>query len=340
MRLFKRSNGIFYIKIFDDFGNEIKRISTGEKRKSSALKKLASLKERLRDEKRTKPTSLGTFRKNYLQFVDTTKSAGYKNSVRSAFRFLATVFEDDTRLTDINPQTVETSLLELSEKSPHSAYTFHKIISSAMNRAVQLGFLYENPFTRIKIPKPARKENVYIDQIEFEKILVNEPSQILRDIYIFAYNTGMRLSEITNTRLSWIDMKELTITVQNSGSFRTKNMKSRIIPINEKTYEIIQKNIPKVISMNRDDYLFRQRGCRISGEYISKKFKKAARETFGEKTLIHFHNLRGSFGSELIKKGANPIHVQKLLGHSSFSVTERNYLSIQLIDLRKAVDKL
>lgn len=340
MRLFKRSNGYYYIKIFDEFGNEIKRISTGKKRKAEALKKLSILRERLKEERRTKPITLGTFRKQYSEFSKATKSSGYNNSVRSAFRFLQTVYNDETRIQDIDPEKVESALIELSKPSPHAAYTYLRVFATSFNRAVQLNYLYDNPFKRIKVPKPPEKENLYITSIEFDKILSNESSKILKDIYSFAYYTGMRISEITNTQVKWIDLNELTITVQNSDSFRTKNKKSRIIPINDKVLEVIQRNLPKIISMERNDYLFRKNQCKINSEFISKKFKEAARTTFGKKTTIHFHNLRGSFGSELIKKGVNPIHVQKLLGHSSFSVTERNYLSIQIDDLRKAVDKL
>ena len=60
---------------------------------------------------------------------------------------------------------------------------------------------------------------------------------------MFAYNTGMRLSEITNLKWSSISFNEGIIKIENSETFTTKSKKSRIIPINSILLEVLQRRL-------------------------------------------------------------------------------------------------
>jgi len=57
--------------------------------------------------------------------------------------------------------------------------------------------------------------------------------------------------------------------------------------------------------------------------YVSHKFKKEVRR-LGIKDA-RFHDLRRTFGYNLIKQGRPIYEVSKLLGHSSVTTTERHY---------------
>jgi integrase len=57
--------------------------------------------------------------------------------------------------------------------------------------------------------------------------------------------------------------------------------------------------------------------------YVTKKFKKEARRLNIKKAC--FHDLRRTFGINLIKRGMPIYQVAKLMGHSSVSITERHY---------------
>tara|TARA_R100000655_G_scaffold28309_2_gene57498 strand:- start:3881 stop:4126 length:246 start_codon:yes stop_codon:yes gene_type:complete len=59
------------------------------------------------------------------------------------------------------------------------------------------------------------------------------------------------------------------------------------------------------------------------GDYISKKFKKNLRRL--EIKDGRFHDLRRTFGFNLIRQGMPIFKVSKLLGHSSIVTTERHY---------------
>ena len=60
-----------------------------------------------------------------------------------------------------------------------------------------------------------------------------------------------------------------------------------------------------------------------SKDFVSHKFKKEARR-LGIPD-IRFHDLRRTFGYNLIRQGRPIYEVSKLLGHSSVTTTERHY---------------
>ena len=51
---------------------------------------------------------------------------------------------------------------------------------------------------------------------------------------------------------------------------------------------------------------------------------------------IRWHDLRGTFGSRLLRKTRNPAWVQKALGHTSINTTMRHYAHVLNDDVRQA----
>lgn len=77
---------------------------------------------------------------------------------------------------------------------------------------------------------------------------------------------------------------------------------------------------------------------RFSGNYFSRKFKKACIAA-GLESAIHFHSLRHSFASNLVQKGVPLYTIKELLGHSSIATTEI-YSHLNMETLREAVKTL
>ena len=66
-------------------------------------------------------------------------------------------------------------------------------------------------------------------------------------------------------------------------------------------------------------------------DFVSHKFKKEARR-LGIPD-IRFHDLRRTFGYNLIRQGRPIYEVSKLLGHSSVTTTERHYAPLLATDI-------
>jgi len=68
-----------------------------------------------------------------------------------------------------------------------------------------------------------------------------------------------------------------------------------------------------------------------SKDYVSHKFKKEIRK-LGIKNG-RFHDLRRTFGLNLIKQGMSIYKVSKLLGHASVRTTEQHYAPLLTIEI-------
>jgi len=149
----------------------------------------------------------------------------------------------------------------------------------------------------------------------------------------------MRLGEIINLKWNAVDLTAKTILVCNTEQFTTKSKKERIIPISKKIFDLLNRRIPKIISIKNDEYVFpKMKGIKYNEDYVSKSFKKAVRAAQLD-DAIHFHTLRHSFASNLVQRGASIYVVKELLGHGDISTTQI-YSHLQKENLVNAVNLL
>ena len=67
-------------------------------------------------------------------------------------------------------------------------------------------------------------------------------------------------------------------------------------------------------------------------EYVSHKFKSEVRR-LEIKKMLRFHDLRRTFGLNLIKQGMSIYKVSKLLGHKSVRTTEQHYAPLLAVEI-------
>ena len=123
----------------------------------------------------------------------------------------------------------------------------------------------------------------------------------------FAYYTGARSGEIRsispdNVQNDYIDVRGKT--------------GRRMIKLNSQAKDIIKEVNPLW------DY---------KKDYVSHRFKKEVRR-LGIKNA-RFHDLRRTFGLNLIKKGMSIYKVSKLLGHRSIKTTEQHYTPLMTVEI-------
>ena len=123
----------------------------------------------------------------------------------------------------------------------------------------------------------------------------------------FAYYTGARSGEIRS--ISRDNVLEDSLIVRGKSG-------RRIIKLNSQSKEIIH---------NQDEL------WNYSKDYVSHKFKKEIRK-LGIKNG-RFHDLRRTFGLNLIKQGMSIYKVSKLLGHRSVKTTEQHYAPLLTVDI-------
>ena len=212
-------------------------------------------------------------------------------------------------------------MIESFNRTKHGAYLYNRILKAAFNRAIDWGYLENNPFKKVKLPKIPKNYPVFINETELIQIIEKVSDNTLKDLYKTAFYTGMRLGEIINLKWDAVDFSTRIITVKNDQSFTTKSKKERIIPMNDKLLNILKNMIPKIISFEKN-YVFKNvKGFKLNDSFVSKNFERAVRQTqLDEK--IHFHTLRYSFASTLVQNGASLYEVKELLGHEDIA---KNY---------------
>tara|TARA_R110001599_G_scaffold150929_4_gene335434 strand:+ start:60038 stop:61180 length:1143 start_codon:yes stop_codon:yes gene_type:complete len=154
----------------------------------------------------------------------------------------------------------------------------------------------------------------------------------------FAYKTGLRKTEIIKLKWAHVDLKNNLISVVAG-----KGGKSRTVLL-DKELKPILSTWKKSVVYNNDRYVFESpestsNSSKPLGKATpSKNFKKFVVDA-GLSDSIHFHSLRHTAATNYLKAGYNLFEVQKLMGHSSVSVTER-YLHLVPNDLREKAERL
>jgi integrase len=188
--------------------------------------------------------------------------------------------------------------------------------------AQERGLCEENPAQRIKKFSEADtvRDRVLTEQEEAR--LMKELAPHVRPIILTALHTGMRYREILNLPWKNINLDKRTLKVEH-----TKSKKARFIPINSLLYETL-----KALKANGSN------GSLVFPfKNITKAFENARRRAALEDFV--FHDLRRSFGTRLLEKGANIFTISKLYGHCNVVVTQ-NYLHPKDELSREAVETL
>ncbi len=184
----------------------------------------------------------------------------------------------------------------------------------------------------IKIKKPKREyEN--IKEKDFANILKHCHIKKYRIIFILAYGSGLRLSEILNLQKDDINFENKTIHVrQGKGCKDRETILTKYF--RKDYYNYIPFNLSKVIVQKNFLIITRDKLKinRVIDTYKTKAGK--VRNIY----RYHFHCLRHSFGTNLLEAGVPLNHVQRLMGHSNISTTSQ-YLRVGAKDaINKAMD--
>ena len=316
MKLFKR-DGHYHVEYFDHTFNKVRRKSLKTKNKQEALQKISTFESYLIEQQKSPVILLTQYRDEYENFMKSLCSAKYLKSIKLSFRRLIKFVGEDKYLIDITKPIAMNFLYGVFAESKHAAYLYLRTLKAAMNKGIDLGYLNENVFTGIKLPKISKKFPVFITVNQLEKINDNVKEKDIKQIIVFAFYTGMRINEILNLQWININSEKKLIVVESSEDFTTKNKSSRQIPVHSKVADILLNNSEKKNGL----YIFNKNGFRYNDDFISKKFKRAVRNA-GLSDDIHFHTLRHSFASNLVQNGISLYVVKELLGHSSISTTQ------------------
>ncbi|MBI1355155.1 MAG: tyrosine-type recombinase/integrase [Acidobacteria bacterium] len=309
MALYRRGR-IWYA----DYYAQGKRVqeSTGTTNRREAEKFVALRSSEVQRGVYVKPTqiSLDDFGERYLSHAKLHKRSWLRDG--QMWRHLRDFF-GDVNLGSITPLGIE-------------AYQQHRVrsvSSSTVNRELALlkhmfnlaeRWQFHQGANPVRLVPFLREDNLKfrtLSEAEERKLLSCSPPY-LREMVVFAINTGLRSGEIF--RLTW---EEIDLDLKRIQPIIRKTRRPLAVPLNEMAYEVLVGRH----AVKHGPYAFynpatgdRFKDCKLG-------LKGALRRA--GLTGITWHTFRHTFASRLTRSGVDLITVKELLGHSTITVTMR-----------------
>ena len=280
---------------------------------------------------------------DYLKFernlsINTIKS--YRSDLNK-FEFFLTK-TGAKKLSFIDPEIVREFLYDESKRV--NAKTQGRIISTLktfFNFLVLEKLISDSPIENIDYPKIDSKIPLVLSTDEIDKIISSAFSKKygLRNqaIIEIMYSCGLRVSELTEMKISNIIFDESLIKILGKGN------KERFIPLSSIAKKLLYNYIKynrKKLSYDKqsvDIVFLNNRGKKLTRVMVYNIINDAALEAKINKKISP-HTLRHSFATHLIENGADIISIQKMMGHENVVTTEK-YLHVNKKHLVETVIK-
>jgi integrase/recombinase XerD len=225
--------------------------------------------------------------------------------------------------------------------SGHTINGYLRALRSFWSWLESEGFIEENPFRAVRIPKaPIKVIPTFTDeQLRALFGAVDSTSPVgCRDyaIMLMLLDTGIRCSELTGLRLTDVDLNGRLLKVHGKGN------KERMVPIGAK----VQKAVWKYLNCHRPqpatsryDHVFLTR----DGRPLSKDRLEAIVERHGTKAGIFGvrvspHTFRHTMAVTFLRNGGDVFSLQRITGHSQLDVL-RGYVNLAQSDISRVHER-
>jgi integrase len=276
------------------------------------------------------------------------------NSIEEFFenKYVHTLTEEDVRewkenatkvesVKDANGKRVRRRTKNKLSKTALSMYG--RSLKAAWTRAIKDGFADENPF-KIRWPGPSetRRKNASMTVEEVEKILqvtLDSGYVRLHTYFQLGAHTGLRRGETLRIQGKHIDMAQKILTIYITK--KRGEPQQLKVPINKHLFEIL-----KDVRIEPEEFLFQTHAWSHKDVprpwtkwYVTHKFKELAKKA-GLPQRYTLHSFRKTFVTYLHQKGIPTNVIQRLIGHSSPSITFMEYDNTDALAYRQFADEV
>ena len=190
------------------------------------------------------------------------------------------------------------------------------MLSKAFNVAInEWEWLKDNPVSRIPKYKENNKRDRWLTENE-EEIFLQYCPEWLREIVVFALNTGLRQDELLSLQWSRVSFVRKTVLIQ-----KTKNGMPRTIPLNEISLNVLDKKSGEKVMGVTGIVFCTSHGTKILPSNLRRTFYKVLEKVGIED--FKFHDLRHTFATRLAQRDVDLYKISKLLGHKDIRMTQR-----------------
>jgi integrase len=242
------------------------------------------------------------------------------------------------QLKQLQPSVIQSYYSQTCGKlSARSVHYHHRILKQALKHAVRQGYLGRNPCDLVDPPSPKGKPMRTLTQSELADLLIAASSNSHYPVIYTAVSTGLRQAELLGLRWRDIDLASRSISVNRTlykrrgvcqfNEPKTAHSRRRVAMTSKLSEflgeyrlerERLYHQIGKTISL--DDLVFaNHEGKPIDPGVLTHNFARIAKRAGLQG--VRFHDLRHTFASLMLLRGAKPKVISEALGHSSVAFT-------------------
>ena len=328
-------------------GKQIQRSICG-KSKKEVMQKLRQVTTDIDSGTYTEPCDLtvgewlDTWLTTYLQNVKPRTIESYEMNIRLHLKpGLGAV-----KLQVLNAPQVQNFYNELAKhhgKNPalsaKTIHCIHGILHKALKKAIQIGYIRNNPTEVCELPRKERKEITPMEPEQISEFLRRIRGHEFEDVYVVTMFTGLRRGEVAALTWDCVDFdtstiyinKQLQKIVGHPREFElvsTKNGKARIVSVAPSVMGRLRRlqreqaiqRLKMGPEWHNTNFVFcNEVGNHFSPNTIYNEFKKIVIEMGLPK--LRFHDLRHSYAVAALTAGDDIKTVQANLGHATATFT-------------------
>jgi integrase len=223
----------------------------------------------------------------------------------------------DWMIADISSRAVADYKYSRREEgaAPNTVNNELRLLSHAFNLAVkEWEWVDFNPVSRVTKERVDNEVERWLTHEEEDKLLASSP-QWLKEIVVFALNTGLRQAEILDLTWDRVDLFRKTFTI-----LEQKNRGKDTLPLNEQALNVLKERA-KIRSIKSNLVFFGKEGTRLDASNLRRAFYVAIERAGIER--LRFHDLRHTFATWLVQAGVDLYKVQRLMRHKTPLMTQR-----------------
>jgi integrase len=249
------------------------------------------------------------------------------------------------QLKKLHPQAIQAYYGKAIEKlSPRTVAKHHRLLSQALKHAVRQGYLGHNPCEFADAPSWKGKSMRTLTPTEVKALFNTAKDSYYYPVYYTAVSTGLRQAELLGLRWRDLDLDLLSLSVN-----RVLYKRRGVCEVKEPKTAHSRRRVamtPKLACFLREyqaecEQLYRELGKELmldslvfaypdgkplDPSILSHDFARIAKETGLEN--VRFHDLRHTFASLMLLRGAKPKVISEALGHASVAFTMDVYSHI------------
>jgi len=249
------------------------------------------------------------------------------------------------QLKQLHAQQIQSYYGKAVEKlSARTVHHQHRVLSQSLKYAVRQGYLGRNPCELVDPPSPRKKTMRTLTPGEVEVLFNVAKDSYYYPVYYTAVSTGLRQAELLGLRWRDIDLDMMSLSVsqvlyKRGGVCEFKEPKTshsrRRVAMTPKLalflrdYRAERESLYRQIGrdLTLDSLVFTSvKGTPIDPCVLTHAFSRIVKRAGLER--VRFHDLRHTFASLMLLRGAKPKVISEALGHSSVAFTMDTYSHI------------